>query len=151
MEFYFPEIKFFLEILRSPTKYWLQSLIILNSALHLISNLNTQKYILNQRWFEMRNTLHHMHACLIPFNGDYFHREKLPIMYHFVWFNLIGNDSNWEKLLIVCLSVRFILIGDDFHWEKLFIMYLFVWFHWMGMMIFIERNSPLCTSPFDSI
>ena len=34
MEFYFPEIKIFLEILRAPTKYWPQGLNILNPALY---------------------------------------------------------------------------------------------------------------------
>ena len=55
-----------------------------------------------------------------------------------IWFHLIGDDLNWEKLPIVCMSVWFHLTEDDLNWEKLPIVCLSFWFH---LISFFSKNN----------
>ena len=48
--------------------------------------------------------------CLFPFNKGWFELRKTPYLI-IVWFHSVGDDLNWGKLPIVCLSVWFHLIS----------------------------------------
>ena len=130
------------------------------------------------RWlwlFELRKTLQLVPVCSIQFNGiDHLHWEILRLVYLFLWFHLIWltiwNAKNSPSCACLFDSIQwgwlfemrkppcrvtgcFIQFnGDDyFNWERLPIVCLAVWFHWMGMTIWIEKNSLTCAWLFDSI
>ena len=100
--------------------------------------------------------------------------EKLPIVFLSVLFHSMGVTIWIEKNSATCaclfdsiqkgwfLELRKTLHRetvcliqfnrDDYlNVEKLPIVCLFVWFHWMGMIVWIEKNSPSCACLFDSI
>ena len=89
--------------------------------IHLISNLNTQKYPhfalqpctswnMNPSFFNSSSWVIY-HAQISHHVGPKISTLWDPKNKLSVWFHLIGDDWNWEKLTIVCLSIWFHLVS----------------------------------------